>query len=60
MSCVPGWPLHHAVVYSRFPVFWTLLKEGAVANVEDLHGKVPSSAAVARLAIPHAILKYAK
>lgn len=58
-TCVPGWPLHHAVVYAHFPCFLELVRGGAVANLSSLPNQICSKI-VARLSIPHAILKYAK
>ncbi|XP_045137769.1 ankyrin repeat and SOCS box protein 12-like [Portunus trituberculatus] len=58
-TCVPGWPLHHAVVYAHFPCFLELVKGGAITNLSLLTNQICSKI-VARLSIPHAILKYAK
>ncbi|XP_071517866.1 ankyrin repeat and SOCS box protein 1-like isoform X3 [Panulirus ornatus] len=58
-TCVPGWPLHHAVVYAHFTCFLELIKGGALANLTLLPYPV-NPKILARLSIPHAILKYAK
>ncbi|KAK8382359.1 hypothetical protein O3P69_015353 [Scylla paramamosain] len=58
-TCVPGWPLHHAVVYAHFPCFLELVRGGAITNLSSLTNQICSKI-VARLSIPHAILKYAK
>ncbi|KAG0718407.1 Ankyrin repeat and SOCS box protein 12 [Chionoecetes opilio] len=58
-TCVPGWPLHHSVVYAHFPCFLALVKGGAATNLSLLPSQVCSKI-LARLSIPHAILKYAK
>ncbi|XP_069991099.1 ankyrin repeat and SOCS box protein 12 [Penaeus vannamei] len=59
LTCVPGWPLQHAIVYAHFSCFLELVKGGCVANLRDLPYEVNSSI-VSRLSIPHAILKYAR
>ncbi|XP_045601120.2 ankyrin repeat and SOCS box protein 12 [Procambarus clarkii] len=58
-TCVPGWPLQHAVVYAHFSCYFELVKGGAIANLTSLPYPV-NPKTVARLSIPHAILKYAK
>ncbi|CAL4114866.1 unnamed protein product, partial [Meganyctiphanes norvegica] len=58
-TCIPGWPLHHAVVYSHFSSFLQLILSGAVTDLRKLPNPVQPSN-VSRLSIPHAILKYAK
>nr|XP_053633353.1 ankyrin repeat and SOCS box protein 1-like [Cherax quadricarinatus] len=58
-TCVPGWPLQHAVVYAHFSCYFELLKSGALANLTSLPYEV-APRIVARLSIPHAILKYSR
>lgn len=58
-TCVPGWPLHHSVVYAHFPCFLELVRGGAITDLSLLPNQICSKI-VARLSIPHAILKYAK
>ncbi|KAK4309916.1 hypothetical protein Pmani_018473 [Petrolisthes manimaculis] len=59
VTCIPGWPLHHSVVYAHFPCFFELLKAGATPCLSTLPCQV-NEKVVARLSIPHAILKYAR
>ncbi|KAK7085652.1 Ankyrin Repeat [Halocaridina rubra] len=59
MTCIPGWPLHHAIVYAHFTCFHELIKGGAVANLTSVPYPIKESI-ISRLSIPHAILKYAK
>ncbi|RXG57131.1 hypothetical protein Avbf_13164, partial [Armadillidium vulgare] len=56
-TCVPGWPLHHSVVYAHFNTFLALVKGGAAPNLTDLYNLSPVM--LRRLSVPHAILKYA-
>ncbi|KAG7176033.1 Ankyrin repeat and SOCS box protein 12-like, partial [Homarus americanus] len=58
-TCVPGWPLQHAIVYAHFSCYFELIKGGALANLTLLPYQV-NPKVVTRLSIPHAILKYAK
>lgn len=58
-TCVPGWPLHHSIVYAHFPCFLELVKAGAIPCLTTLPCQV-NEKVVARLSIPHAILKYAR
>lgn len=57
MTVIPGWPLHHAVVYAHFPSFMKLLMNGAHTDLTRLTHV--SKSIRQRLSIPHAILKYA-
>ncbi|XP_066954520.1 ankyrin repeat and SOCS box protein 12-like [Macrobrachium rosenbergii] len=58
-TCVPGWPLQHSVVYAHFTCFLELIRGGALPNLTSVSFPV-KEAVIARLSVPHAILKYAK
>ncbi|XP_076064660.1 ankyrin repeat and SOCS box protein 12-like isoform X2 [Oratosquilla oratoria] len=58
-TCIPGWPLQHAVVYAHFSSFLVMLRGGACADLKKLP-RTPESKVIARLSIPHTVLKYAR
>ena len=57
-TCVPGWPLQHSIVYKHFSSFYALIQGGAKVSLNDLPFKV-LPATMAKLSVPHAIIKYA-
>ncbi|XP_068202000.1 ankyrin repeat and SOCS box protein 1-like [Palaemon carinicauda] len=58
-TCIPGWPLQHSIVYAHFSCFFELIRGGALPNLTSLSYPI-KEAVIARLSVPHAILKYAK
>ncbi|XP_064111436.1 ankyrin repeat and SOCS box protein 1-like [Macrobrachium nipponense] len=58
-TCIPGWPLQHSVVYAHFTCFLELIRGGALPNLTSVSFPL-KEAVIARLSVPHAVLKYAK